>query len=391
MNRPVESYDGVALVAPVSLPYTRFSDRGAAWFIARTFHELLLRAGIQKAEVDGLAVSSLTLAPDTVVAMSECLDLSPSWIEHLPMGGAGGVIAVRRAARAVQAGDAEIVACIAGDTNGKDGFRDLVANFSRASTDSVYPYGGAGPNAVFAMITRHYMERFGATREDFGRICIAQRRNAMAYPPALLREPLSMEQYLAARIIAEPLHLYDCVMPCAGGEGFLVMSVDRARSLGLRHVRILSGAERHNAYSDDEVPWRGGWALYRDDLYAAASRGPQDIDILETYDDYPVIVMMQLEDLGFCAKGSGPEFVRNTELGFNDRGLPHNTCGGQLSAGQAGAAGGFLGTVEAVRQLTESGLPNQVPDAETALVSGYGMVNYDRCVCTAAAILARGE
>lgn len=388
---PASAYTNIALVAPVSFGYTRYSEHGAPWFLGNVLREMLHRTGLNKTAVDGLAIASFTLAPDTVVALTEYLSLSPRWIEHLPYGGASGVMALQRAARAIQNGDAEVVACIGGDTHRRDGFRDLVANFSRFSMDSVYPYGAGGPNAVFALITRAYMERTGATREDFGRICTSQRVNAGHYDAALLREPLSMEAYLGARPVAEPLHLFDCVMPCAGADGFMVMSTARARSLNLPHARILAVGEQHNAFHDDEVVFRSGWALYRDVLYDAAGLGPADMNMLQTYDDYPVIVLLQMEDLGFCGKGEAPDFVRRTALTFNGGGLPHNTSGGQLSAGQAGAAGGFLGLVEALRQLTIPGLRNAVPDVRTALVSGYGMVNYDRCLCTSAAIIARGE
>ena len=101
--------------------------------------------------------------------------------------------------------------------------------------------------------------------------------------------------------------------------------------------------------------------------------------------------MLQLEDLGFCEKGHAPAFVRDTPLTWNGGGLPHNTCGGQLSAGQAGAAGGFLGAVEAIRQLTSQDLPNQVAGAKTGMASGYGMVDYDRCLCASVVILGRGS
>ncbi|MBI1733124.1 MAG: thiolase family protein [Gammaproteobacteria bacterium] len=384
-------YTGIAVTTPVSFGYTRYSEHGAPWFLGGVLRELLRQSGINKADIDGLAVSSFTLAPDTVVALTEYLSLSPRWVEHLPYGGAGGVIGLQRAARAVQNGDADIVACIGGDTHRREGFRDLVSNFSSFSTDSVYPYGAGGPNAVFAMITRSYMERTGATREDFGRICMAQRFNAGHHDAALFREPLTLEAYLDARPVAEPLHLFDCVMPCAGAEGFLVMSEHRARSLKLPRARIGAIGERHNAFPDDDVVLRGGWALYRDALYDAAGLGPADMSMLQTYDDYPVIVMLQMEGLGFCGRGEAPDFVRRTPLTFDGGGLPHNTCGGQLSAGQAGAAGGFLGLVEAIRQLTTPDLRNAVPNARTALISGYGMVNYDRCLCTAAAILGKGE
>jgi acetyl-CoA acetyltransferase len=109
--------------------------------------------------------------------------------------------------------------------------------------------------------------------------------------------------------------------------------------------------------------------------------------VLQAYDDYPIMVMIQLEDLGFCKKGDGPKFVRETDLTVTGEGLALNTCGGMLSAGQAGAAGGFLSVVEAMRQLTREPLGLQVPNASAGVVSGYGYINYDRGLCAAAAIL----
>ena len=202
------------------------------------------------------------------------------------------------------------------------------------------------------------------------------------------KQALSLDDYMAARAISDPIHLFDCVMPCAGGEAFLVMSEQRARELALPHATLRGAIERHNAFSDDPVMERGGWRVDRDDLYAQAGVAPRAIDFIQTYDDYPVIVMLQFEDLGFCDKGAGPEFVRSRDLTYAGD-FPNNTGGGQLSAGQAGAAGGFIGMNEALRQLTGQAGERQVADAELGLVCGFGMVTYDRCLCTGAAILGR--
>jgi acetyl-CoA acetyltransferase len=131
---------------------------------------------------------------------------------------------------------------------------------------------------------------------------------------------------------------------------------------------------------------RGGWAMDVDELYAMAGTAPEHIDFVETYDDYPVISMLQFEDLGFCRKGEGPVFVRAHDFRVGGD-LPHNTSGGQLSVGQAGAAGGHLGLVEAVRQLLGAAGPTQVEGARLGLVSGFGMINYARGIATGAAIL----
>ncbi len=381
-------YEGIAVAVPVTIPYARYSTRSAHWWLARALRELLEQSGLRKEEIDGLCVSSFLLAPDTAVALVQHFGVSPRWLDHIPMGGACGVVALRRAARAVQAGDADIVACIAGDTNHVDSFRQTVSSFSQFARDAVYPYGSGGPNASFAFLTSYYMREFGATSEDFGKLCVAQRENALKFPHALMKKPLTMQEYLEARPIAEPLRLFDCVMPCAGAEAFLVMRAGRAAALGLHAARILGTIERHNAFPSDPIQMRGGWALDREDLYAQAGVAPADMDFVQTYDDYPVITLMQLEDLGYCGKGEGPAFVREHTFTV-DGSFPVNTSGGQLSVGQAGAAGGYLGLVEALRQLTDAAENRQVRDAQLALVSGFGMINYDRGLCTGAAILAR--
>jgi acetyl-CoA acetyltransferase len=384
------SYDGVVLAAPVTIPYVRYSIRGAHWFLARALAGVLKRAGLTKDRVDGLCVSSFTLAPDSAVGLTQHLGLTTRWLDHIPMGGAAGVVALRRAARAVQSGDADIVACIAGDTNQVDSFRLMNANFSQFARDAVYPLGAGGPNASFAFLTDYYMRTFGARREDFGKLCVAQRDNALAFPHALFKKKLTLDEYMGARPISDPIHLFDCVMPCAGAEGFLVMRREQAEALGLAYASVLGAIERHNAFPSDPIQFRGGWAMDCDDLYGQAGVVPGDIDFIETYDDYPVINVMQFEDLGFCKKGEGPDFIRSHSFTV-DGTFPFNTSGGQLSVGQAGAAGGSLGLVEAIRQLTGENLAGAVPDAKLGLVSGFGMINYDRGLCTGAVILKAGR
>jgi acetyl-CoA acetyltransferase len=175
-----------------------------------------------------------------------------------------------------------------------------------------------------------------------------------------------------------------------------MMSEARARHLKLRYCLILAADELHNAHPHDEVQFRAGWSEYADSLYNKAGLATADIDILQTYDDYPVISMMQFEDLGFCDKGGGPDFVRRTDLRFDSTGpeknkLPHNTSGGQLSVGQAGAAAGYMALVESIRQLTGYAKSNPVNNAIHSMVSGFGMINYDRGLCSAAAILKAGK
>jgi acetyl-CoA acetyltransferase len=379
-------YDGVAVAVPVTVPYQRYATQGAHWFVGQALKGLLDASGLDKRQIDGLTLSSFSLGPDTAVGVTQHMGLTPRWLDHVPTGGASGVMSLRRAARAVQCGDADVVACVAADTNHVDSFRLMLGGFSTFARDASYPYGSGGPNSIFAFITANYMRTYGATREDFGRIAVAQRANALKNPNALFKKPLTMQEYLDARPISDPIHLFDCVMPCAGAEAFLVMREEKARELGLPHALVRGAIERHNAYSEDPVMVRGGWRMDRDELYAQAGAQPADVNFMQTYDDYPVIVMLQFEDLGFCDKGGGPQFVRTHTL-THDGDFPNNTSGGQLSCGQPGAAGGFMGMTESIRQLTGAAGERAVRDARLGLVTGFGMVTYDRCLCTGAVLL----
>ncbi|MDS7593957.1 thiolase family protein [Agrobacterium tumefaciens] len=381
------AYDDVVLTAPVTVPYRRYSIESTAWWVGRALAELVKASGISHRDFDGFSLSSFSTAPDTAIGLTQHFGLSPRFIEFVPMGGASGIVSLKKAARAVQCGDAKIVACIGADTNHVESFRKSLESFSRFSQDAVYPYGTAGPNASFALIASNYMRKYGAKREDFGKLAVSQRVNALKNPNALMKKPLTLEAYLAARPIAPPIHLFDCVMPCAGADAFLVMREQDARAHGLPFARLLSSIERHNASTPDDVQERGGWVVDIKELYSAAGVRPSDIDVVQTYDDYPVISMMQFEDLGFCSKGEGPDFVRHHDFTIGGT-FPHNTSGGQLSVGQAGAAGGHLGIVEAMRQVMHIASSRQVPGAQLALAAGFGMINFDRGLSSGAVIIA---
>lgn len=379
-------FSNVVLAAPTSFGYSRYSTEPADWYFAQCLRTMLSASGLAKRDIDGLSASSFTLAPNPVASLSRSLGVTLTWLESVPFGGASGVMSLRRAARAVQAGDATVVACIAADANPRNAFKELVSAFSVASSDAVYPYGAAGPNMPFAHVTRQYMDATGTTREDFGRLCVAQRFNAQHCEHALLRTPTTLDDYLSAPAIAGPLHKLDLVMPCAGAEGFLVLREPHARALGLPYARILSAVERHNAYPEDIRISRGGWAQDARHLYERAGQTPQSIDVVATYDDCPAVVFMQLEGQGFCEPGQARRFVADNDLRFNGT-FPHNTSGGQLGCGQPGAAGGFIGIVEVLRQVTRQAGPRQVSDARIGLASGYGMIMYDRCLGSGAVIM----
>src|SRR5262249_40649996 len=159
-RRARQAYDDVVVCAPVTIPYRRYSTNTAHWWIGRALHALTGQVRLRPKDLDGLSVSSFTLGPDTAIGLTQHFGLSPRWLDHVPFGGASGIVALRRAARAVQAGDATFVACVAGDTNHVDSFRKTLSTFSRFAQDAVYPYGAGGANASFALIAKNYMNTY---------------------------------------------------------------------------------------------------------------------------------------------------------------------------------------------------------------------------------------
>ncbi len=386
-SRARAGYEGVFIVGAGQTAYEKRSTKPVYRLLWEATDAGLRSAGLNLKRLDGLAVTSFCLPPDNVTVLAEHFGIEPRWLFQGLYGGASGIISMLHAARAIQAGDAEVVACVTGDVFDVAAHMELIDRFNTPMRDFQSPFGFGGTNGMFALHTRLYMETFGATREDFGRLVVAQRQNALLNPNALFKVPLTMEEYLNARLIAEPLRLYDCVLPCAGGDCVILASEEVARKLPGPKIRILGGAEMHNYPADDIYALRGGWEAFRDSMYEQAGVGPTDMQFAQLYDDYPAMVFIQLEGLGICRRGQTPKFVRETDTTVFGQ-LPINTSGGQLSAGQAGASGGMFGVVEAILQLSGEAGARQM-NCVRGLVSGYGMVAYGRGLSTSAAVLAR--
>ncbi len=367
--------------------YVKRTDRTLLSFLAEAARNALASAGVAKQELDGLAVSSFELPPDNAVTLAEQFGISVSWAYLGTAGGAGPVASVIAAKRAIEAGQATLALCLAGDNYDVGGHYRLMDNFNRALKNYATPHGFGGANGLFGIIQRKHMETYGTRPEQLGRISVGQRASAVLNDNALLRTPLTLDDYLTARIIADPLRLYDCVLPCAGAEAVIVGPLDRAPAG--KGVRILSGYERHNHPPGEPAPLRGGWELFRDALWRDAGYEPHDMDFVQAYDDYPIMVAIQLEDLGFCAKGEVGAFLGRHDFAWNGS-LPLNTGSGQLSCGQAGAGGGMIGLVEGVRQLRQEAGRRQVK-ARRGLVSGYGMVGYGHGLSTSSIVMERTQ
>lgn len=366
--------------------YEKKTSRTLISMLAEVARGAVASAGLKREDIDGIAVCSFVLPPDNAVTLAEQLGIPVSWAYFGTAGGAGPVASVINAIRAIDAGHAQNVLCLAADNYDVAGHYKLMDFFNKALINYGTPNGFGGANGLFGIVQRKHMETYGTRRADLGRIAVGQRASARLNDNALLRGPMTIEDYLNARVIADPICLYDCVLPCAGADAVVVGALDRAPAG--KGIRVLAGYEQHNHPAGEIAPLRGGWELFRDQLWADAGYGPADMDFVQAYDDYPIMVAIQLEDHGFTKKGEISPFLAKHTFSF-DGSLPLNTNGGQLSCGQAGAAGGMIGLVEAVRQLRGEAGPFQVGKARRGLVSGYGMVGYGHGLSSSSVVLER--
>jgi acetyl-CoA acetyltransferase len=376
-----------AIIGTGEAGYTRHprADQNTHTFLRDAVVAALRDAELTLADVDGLAISSFSMEPDKAVDMAWRFGMSLRWLLQDTNGGAGGINMLGHAVRGIEAGAASVIVVVGGDAMGLEGFARLSANYNRAIRDHVAPLGHAGPNSLFAMLTQRQMAAFGLERTDYGHIAIAQRAWAAGNPGAVYRTPLTMEEYLSAGMVADPLSRYDCVPAVAGASAIVVATADRCpRSRTPVRVRALKQSFNYDHQEGEGL--RTGLSRVAGDLWGDAGVVPTDIDVAAIYDDYPAMVLAQLNDLQMIPGGDLARFAREQ---IGERRFPVNTSGGLLSAGQAGAAGGMNGTVEVVRQLQHLAAGRQVPDARLAVVSGYGMVLYRYGACAGAAVLER--
>ena len=299
-------------------------------------------------------------------------------------GGAGGVMSVRRAADAIEAGHVDVIVLVGANSFDRSTPQQRILEYQRANYVDVYGYGG--PNTLMALIQRLHMAQYGTTLEQIGKIAMAQRENALNNPQALFREPMSYQDYFNSRMISDPIRLFDCVMPCSGAECVILASEEKAKKITDKLIYLVTDAEKSHFQVANMLPDKTtfGMKVVGERIFSEIKR--EDIDFFEIYDDYPIAVMIQIEDFGYCKKGEGGKFVEAHDLTYKGD-FPVNTGGGELSVGQAGLAGGFLHIVEALRQLRGEADGHQVKKAERALVSGIGWLNYGRNLGTTAALV----
>ncbi len=367
--------------------YTRGTDKSILALQLEASLAAITDAGLHPTDIDGVIVYSngVTVAEDFITNLG-LPDLRFS--ATTPMGGASCVAALQAAAAVVATGVANHVLIPVGRT-GYSGERiaarvQQVPQF-RTIGEFEMPMGAIAPAQLYAPMARRHMELYGTTSLQFAEVAMTMRQHALRNDNALMTEPLTVEAHQTSRMIADPFRLYDCCLESDGGAAVVVSRTEAARDMAQPQVTIMGVAEGHPD-SPSTITQRPdltqlGTAKAAPRAFEMAGVTPADIDVAEIYDCFTYILICQLEDLGFCAKGEGGAFVEGGRLAL-DGALPTNTHGGLLS--QAHILG-MNHVVELVRQLRGIGGPAQVPDAEIGLVTGYGDLGDG-----AVAILRRG-
>ncbi len=357
-------------------------EKTTEWYLAAALRRALADAGLSFAEVDGLALASFSLAPDHVSDVAWQLGVNPRWAMEDRLGGVAGVNMLQHAVRAVECGDASVVALIAGDRMEASSFSRFAEEYTTTMRDYISPLSSGGFNGVFAMLTRRHMRKHGLSKTDYGRMVVSQRRWASGNPAAVYRQPLSLDEYLAAEMIADPLNRFDCVPVVSGAEALIIARSDRAASgIAVTPLASVSSVNHDNQIGNGLSI---GIREQARSLWDAASLGPEQIDVLAVYDDYPAMALIQLDELGFIPDGDKRAFIASR---FSGDPYPLNTSGGQLSAGQAGGACATHGIAEVVQQLRGQAGARQIEGATVGIATGYGSTIYRYGSCANAVVL----
>lgn len=374
--------DHVAIVGAGESPYTRHPAAGTttAGVLGDAVIRALRDAGLEPGDVDGLGVASFTLGPDHAIDLAWRLGLHLRWIMQDTNGGASAGGMLQHAVRAVEAGDASVIVLVAGDAMDNAAHERLVKAYNQATVDHLAELPMTGPNALFAMLTQRQMAAWELDRKDYGNLVVAQRAWAGLNPGAVYRAPMTLDEYLDAPLVAEPLGRFDCVPPVTGADAIVVAAEDRATG---RRARVLAVTAAYNGDDQAGDGIRTAVAACAPAAWERAGVAPTDADVISVYDDYPAMVLSQLVDLGVTDPGAVKAVVAEQ---IATRRLPINTSGGQLSAGQAGAGGGMHGMVEVVQQLRGRASGRQV-ESRIGVVTGYGMVLYRHGSCGNVAVL----
>lgn len=382
----------VAIVGIGSTEFSKNSGRTEMQLACEAAHAAVQDSGLQGSDIDGMATFSMDNNWEIEVHR-QIGGKELKFYARTEFGGGGAIGPFAHAASAISSGQCESVVVYRA-MNERSGLRfgsGEIMSMNALNPDMIhfshyFPTGFMTPASWIAMCARRYMHKYGATSEDFGRIVVSMRDFASTNPRAFFYEkPLTLEEHQASRLIADPLHLYDCCQESDGAVAFVLTSVERAKDLSNTAVEIASvrqcalpSSRQVTPFYNHDIAHFPEFDALSGDLYNKAGITPDDIDLACLYDHFSPSILPQLEAFGFCGRGEAAEFVKDGHISRGGK-LPVNTNGGQI--GEA-YIHGLNGIAEVVRQMRGES-DNQVDKADHALVTaGAG-------VPTGAAILRK--
>lgn len=368
--------DRTAIVGLGSTPYYKRGQsepQTLEELVAKAILAALDDAGLKPKDVDGFAYFAGGFDSGLLAEMLGIPEIR--FTATLTGTGGGSAGCVGLGAAAIVSGMAETIICVGANQQGAQRFGAITASYPATPENAFFGTTGlVGPGHMFALLARRHMHLYGTTREHFAEIALSTRANAVNNPDAVMRTPMTKEDYFNAPMIADPHCRFDFCLETDGAVAVVMTSAERARDLRQDPIYVMGsthGAAREWGRSiywmnmPDEVFASSGHASVAADLYRTAEIKPEDVDVAQIYDHFSSQVIMQLEDYGFCPRGEGGPYVASGAIRI-DGALPVNTDGGQLSAGYVW---GMTHVREAVEQLRGTAV-NQVKDAEIALATG---------------------
>jgi acetyl-CoA acetyltransferase len=340
-------------------------------------------AGITKDQIDGLITCASWAEPYLYHAemIAEYMQIFPRYCMGAPAGGGTTLAIMHHAASAIVTGMCNTVLVTMADSQVSGLSRDKAVEMMSTAGHPQFerPYGPPIP-AFYALLARAHEHVYGTTAEQRAAVAVACRKHASLNPAAQMRKPITIEDVLASRMIADPLHLLDCSLVSDGGAAFIMTSAERARDFKHQPAYLLGVGEGHSHEHVTQALNLTTSAAKEagERAYAMAGLGPKDVDVAELYDCFTPVVIIELEDLGFCPKGEGGRFVEGGRIELGGE-LPVNTHGGLLSHCHPGHPGSMFSITEAVRQLRGSCGARQVEGAKIALVHGQGGIMSTHC------------
>jgi len=373
----------VAIVGAADTEVGKVAHMSATQLCIDAAQRALRDAGIGKDDVDGLVTCNSMAEPHMyhAEAMAEYLQIFPKYCVSAGAGGGTTFAVLYQAASAIAHGICETVLISMADSLRSGLTREQAMLMQSSSGHPQYetPYGSTVPG-YYALIAQAYMHEYGVTREQLASVAVTCREHASLHPGAQMRDPITVDDVIESRLIADPLRLLDCSLVSDGGAAIVLTSAERAKDFPHQPVYLLGAGEGHGHEHISQARSLTTSAAREsgERAYAMAGLGPDDMDLVQVYDCFTPVVLIELEDLGFCAKGEGGAFVAEGHTRIGGR-LPMNTHGGLLSHCHPGNPGSMFALTETVTQLRHAAGERQVAGAETALVHAQGGILSSHC------------